>query len=80
MQEILLLIISFGELQVSIGNFYLGIYAKCFAGKAEPQKISTQTWKNLRVYIYIYIYILGIGPFAVCLSLVLVLSIVLSQA
>jgi len=39
MQVIHILIISFGELQVSIGNFYVGIYEKCFAGVAEPLHI-----------------------------------------
>lgn len=39
MQEILILIISYGELQVSIGNIYLGIYAKCFSEVAEPLQI-----------------------------------------
>lgn len=39
MQEILILIISYGELQVNIGNIYLGIYAKCFCEVAEPLQI-----------------------------------------
>lgn len=39
MQEILILIISYSELQVSIGSIYLGIYAKCFSGVAEPLQI-----------------------------------------
>lgn len=34
-----ILIISFGELQVSIGNIYLGIYVKCFPGVAEQPQI-----------------------------------------
>lgn len=39
MQEVLRVIISSGELQVSIGNIYLGIYAKWLDGVAEPQQI-----------------------------------------
>lgn len=67
MQEVLRVIISSGELQVSIGNIYLGIYAKWLDGVAEPQQIKPN------------IASLWIGPLAACLFLALVLSIALFQ-